>query len=157
MERAQARQSSLWESKIELGEKFFNEIIQHPVPLDMNTLTALKRCSLGLDLYLWLTYRTFALRAPQRITWRQCTVSLERTRPAQRTIAPFKSFGSRVLPGISDLDIRLTQDTRPAPRNGRNFAQRRSRGGRSVPTACFSFRQGCLAAAQSICRTPLRQ
>ena len=61
----------LWESKIELGEDFFNEIIQHPVPLDMNTLTALKRSSLGLDLYLWLTYRTFPLRAPQRITWRQ--------------------------------------------------------------------------------------
>ena len=37
----------------------------------MNTLTALKRCSLGLDLYLWLTYRTFSLRAPQRVTWRQ--------------------------------------------------------------------------------------
>ena len=61
----------LWESKIELGEDFFNEIIQHPVPLDMNTLTALKRSSLGLDLYLWLVYRTFPLRAPQRITWRQ--------------------------------------------------------------------------------------
>ena len=61
----------LWESKIELGEKFFQEIIQHPVPLDMNTLAALKRCSLGLDLYLWLTYRTFVLRAPQRLTWRQ--------------------------------------------------------------------------------------
>ena len=64
-------QPSLWDSKIELGEKFFNEIISHPVPLDMNTLKALKRCSLGLDLYLWLTYRTFALRAPQRLTWRQ--------------------------------------------------------------------------------------
>ena len=62
---------SLWESRIELGEKFFNEIINHPVPIDMNTLTALKRSSLGLDLYLWLVYRTFALRAPQRITWRQ--------------------------------------------------------------------------------------
>ena len=61
----------LWDSKIELGEKFFNEIINHPVPLDMNTLTALKRCSLGLDLYLWLVYRTFALRAPLRLTWRQ--------------------------------------------------------------------------------------
>ena len=61
----------LWESKIELGEDFFNEIIQHPVPLDMNTLTAVKRSSLGLDLYLWLVYRTFPLRAPQRITWRQ--------------------------------------------------------------------------------------
>ena len=43
---------SLWESKIELGEDLFNEIISHPVPLDMNTLTALKRSSLGLDLYL---------------------------------------------------------------------------------------------------------
>ena len=62
---------ALWDSKIRLGEDFFNEIIRHPVPLDMNTLTALKRCSLGLDLYLWLVYRTFALRAPQRLTWRQ--------------------------------------------------------------------------------------
>ena len=64
-------QPSLWESKIELGEDLFNEIIRHPVPIDMNTLTALKRCALGLDLYLWLVYRTFSLRAPQRITWRQ--------------------------------------------------------------------------------------
>ena len=64
-------QPSLWESKIELSEKFFNEIISHPVPLDMNTLMALKRSSLGLDLYLWLVYRTFTLRASQRLTWRQ--------------------------------------------------------------------------------------
>ena len=62
---------TLWDSKIELGEDFFNEIIRHPVPIDMNTLKALKRCSLGLDLYLWLTYRTFALTRPVRITWRQ--------------------------------------------------------------------------------------
>ena len=61
----------LWESKIELGEDLFYEIINHPVPLDMNTLTALKRSALGLDLYLWLVYRTFALRAPLRLTWRQ--------------------------------------------------------------------------------------
>ena len=66
-----AHQPSLWQSKIELGEDFFNEIINHPVPLDMNTLTALKRCALGLDLYLWLVYRTFALRAPLRLSWRQ--------------------------------------------------------------------------------------
>ena len=52
-----------------MGEKFFNEIVRHPVPIDMNTLAALKRSPLGLDLYLWLVYRTFALRAPQRLTW----------------------------------------------------------------------------------------
>ena len=61
----------LFDSKIRLGEDLFNEIINHPVPLDMNTLKALKRSTLGLDLYLWLNYRTFALRAPLRLTWRQ--------------------------------------------------------------------------------------
>ena len=60
---------SLWKSRIELGEKFFQEIIAHPVPLDMNTLKALKRSSLGLDLYLWLNYRTFTLKLPLRLSW----------------------------------------------------------------------------------------
>ena len=60
---------SLWDSKIELGEKFFNEVINRPVPLNMNALAALKRSSLGLDFYLWLVYLTFALRAPLRLSW----------------------------------------------------------------------------------------
>ena len=62
---------SLWDSKIHLGEAFFNEIINHPVPLDTNILTALKRSPLGLDLYLWLAYRTFSLKRPLRLSWRQ--------------------------------------------------------------------------------------
>ena len=62
----QPNNRTLWESKIELGEKFFEEVIRHPVPLDLNTLKSLKRSSLGLDLYLWLTYRTFALKRPLR-------------------------------------------------------------------------------------------
>ena len=60
---------SLWQSKIELSEKFFNEIISHPVPLDMNTLKALKRSPLGLDLYMWAVYRTFSLDGPKRLSW----------------------------------------------------------------------------------------
>ena len=62
---------TLWESKIRLGEEFFAEIISHPVPLDMNILKAVKRSSLGLDLYLWTTYRTFALTRPLRLSWAQ--------------------------------------------------------------------------------------
>ena len=61
---------TLWDSKIRLGEDFFNEILRHPVPLDMNILKALKRSSLGLDLYLWVAYRTFALQRPLRLSWR---------------------------------------------------------------------------------------
>ena len=96
---------SLWDSKIELGEKFFNEIINHPVPLDMNTLKALKRCSLGLDLYLWLNYRTFTLKRPVRITWRQ----LYRQFDANPTKTPdkqrIKFFRRKVLRELKKIKI----------------------------------------------------
>ena len=61
----------LWDSTIRLGEEFFNEIIAHPVPIDLHILKAVKRSPLGLDLYLWLTYRTFALKAPLCLSWKQ--------------------------------------------------------------------------------------
>ena len=61
----------LWQSNIELGEKFFNEIIRHAVPLDMNILKAIMRSSMGLDLYQWLNYRTFGIQQSIRLTWPQ--------------------------------------------------------------------------------------
>ena len=61
----------LWDSTIELGEKFFQEIIARPVPLDLHTLKALKRSPLGLDLYFWLVYRIFSLKAPLTLSWKQ--------------------------------------------------------------------------------------
>ena len=98
----------LWESKIELGEDFFNEIIQHPVPLDMNTLTALKRSSLGLDLYLWLVYRTFPLRAPQRITWRQVygQFGVDPTRASDRVTV--RNFQREVLRELKKITLAWT-------------------------------------------------
>ena len=67
----QSDEPSLWDSTIRLGEEFFNEIIAHPIPLDMNILKSLKRSPLGLDLYLWLTYRTFGLKRSLQLSWRQ--------------------------------------------------------------------------------------
>ncbi len=60
----------LWDSKIEIGEKFFQEIIRRPLPLDLNILKAVKRSTLGLDLYMWLTYRTFTLKKVTALRWR---------------------------------------------------------------------------------------
>ncbi len=69
----QPDQQTLWESRIRLGEAFFNEIVNHPVPLDMNILKKMRRSSLGLDLYMWLSYKTFSLyskgKDPEQITW----------------------------------------------------------------------------------------
>ena len=109
-------QPSLWDSKIELSEDFYNEIINHPMPLDMNTLTALKRCSLGLDLYLWLVYRTFSLRAQQRITWRQIyrQFGLHPSKSSdKRTVQNFRSQALRELKKIKLAWTGLNYSTAP--------------------------------------------
>ena len=109
-------EQTLWESKIELSEDFFNEIIRHPVPLDLNTLTALKRCSLGLDLYLWLAYRTFALRAPLPLSWRQVyrQFGLHPTKASdKRTVLNFRRKVLRELKKIKIAWLGLNYSTAP--------------------------------------------
>ena len=59
----------LWKSTVTLGNTFFNEIIDRPVPIDMRALKALKRSPLALDIYCWLTYRLSYLRKPTEIPW----------------------------------------------------------------------------------------
>ena len=95
----------LWDSKIRLGLDFFNEIIRQPVPLDMNTLAAIKRCSLGLDLYLWLTYRTFSLKRPLRLSWRQvyCQFGVDPSRASDKQAVKF--FRRRVLRELKKIKI----------------------------------------------------
>ena len=95
----------LWESKIRLGEDFFNEIIRRPVPIDMNTLQALKRCSLGLDLYLWLTYRIFALKRPQRFSWQQVyrQFGAEPAKASSKNIV--QMFRRKVLRELEKIEI----------------------------------------------------
>lgn len=51
-------QADLWDSSITLSEAFYREIIEHPVPLDVEILKALRRSPLALDIYSWLTYRS---------------------------------------------------------------------------------------------------
>jgi hypothetical protein len=67
-------QDTLWTSRIRLGEDLFKEIIENPVPLDMNILKTMRRSSLGLDLYMWLSYKTYALyaknKSPERLSWK---------------------------------------------------------------------------------------
>ena len=62
-------QTTLWESTVTLTQEFYDEIIAHPVPLDMRALAALKGSSLALDIYCWLTYRMSYLQRPTEIPW----------------------------------------------------------------------------------------
>ena len=94
----------LWgTSTIELGEKFFNEIIACPVPLDMTVLKAMRRSPLGLDLYLWLTYRLFGLTEPCKLTWRQLYRQFGSNPAAdKRTVDDFRKDVLRELEKLKD-------------------------------------------------------
>lgn len=61
----------LFNSTVQLGEDFFRMVTERPVPIDMRALRALKQSPLGLDLYMWLTYRVSYLKGEQAITWKQ--------------------------------------------------------------------------------------
>jgi hypothetical protein len=62
-------QSSLFRSEITLDADFFEEIIKSKVPLHLKAVAALKNNALGLDLYMWLTYRLSRLNKPTFIKW----------------------------------------------------------------------------------------
>lgn len=62
-------QAALWDSTLTLGERFFEEIIQRPVPIDLRALKALRRSPMALDIYCWLTYRMSYLKRPSVLPW----------------------------------------------------------------------------------------
>ena len=64
-------QAVFFKSKVKLGENFFNEIVNHPFPIDMRILREIKGSALGIDLYTTLTYRVSYLKEPTAISWRQ--------------------------------------------------------------------------------------
>ena len=117
-------QPVLWDSTIRLGEQFYEEIRQTAVPLDMHILRAIKRSALGIDIYLWLTYRMFTLKEPKRLTWPQLyrQFGANPGKTDKRTVDNFRTDFLRELRKIEkawpQLDCRVTPGAlllRPSP------------------------------------------
>ena len=62
-------QAALWRSTVTLSEQFYAEVVEHPIPVDMRAIKALKRSPLALDIYCWLTYRVSYAKRPSLIPW----------------------------------------------------------------------------------------
>jgi hypothetical protein len=62
-------QAPLGRSSVTLSKKFFEQLIEAPVPLDLRAIKALKRSPLSLDLYAWATRRVSYLKRSLRISW----------------------------------------------------------------------------------------
>ncbi len=103
---------TLWDSWLLLGERFYEAIVGAPIPLDVRALRELKSSPLALDLYAWLTYKTYQVSKtdrPQRVSWNQLLAQLgadysspkdfaKKARHALQRIRP-------VYPGLSLRDF----------------------------------------------------
>lgn len=103
-------QDTLWQSRIRLGEKLFQEIVAHPVPIDMRILKAMRRSSLGLDLYMWLSYKTFSLLngagpKSQRLSWQQLYTQFGKDPAAAADKTTVQNFRKDVLRELHKLKL----------------------------------------------------
>lgn len=63
------RQPTLWQDVVVLNEKFYKELLAHPVPLWEPALRQLSSNSPAIDIYVWLAYRLHSLNEPTHISW----------------------------------------------------------------------------------------
>lgn len=65
-----AHDANPWQSWLELSQPFYDECIDHAVPIEMDIIHKL-RSPLAIDIYIWLTYRYNSISKPTPVTWRQ--------------------------------------------------------------------------------------
>jgi hypothetical protein len=59
--------SSDFENVIVLSDDFYQEVLAHPVPNDLEAVKLLAAAPAVLDLYMWLSYRCFTAKGSDRI------------------------------------------------------------------------------------------
>lgn len=64
-----SEQPMLWRSSMIVSEGFYKECINHPVPLNLRAVDALKGSPMAIDIYVWLVYRLGFLSHPVTIPW----------------------------------------------------------------------------------------
>ena len=112
-------QGTLWESTLILGESFFTEALEHPVPIDIRALRALRRSPMALDIYCWLTYRMSYLRKPTLIPWfaleAQFGADYSRTRAFREAFLEHLKSVLVIYPGAKVEPLPDGLELRPSP------------------------------------------
>ena len=87
-------QSTLFIETAKLSELFFEQLKQHPVPLDENAIKLIANNSSAIDVYCWLAYRLHSLTWPKLVTWKALHAQFGRNSPQ---LSQFKYYFKQVL------------------------------------------------------------
>lgn len=92
----ESNQRRLWQSTIELGERYYASLAQHAVPLDERALAALAHNCMAMDLYCWLAQRLHRAhpQKPAFVDWQSLK---EQFGPDYQRMAEFKRVFRKYL------------------------------------------------------------
>ena len=115
----QPDQIDLWKSTLALNQRFYEEIVTRPVPVDMRVLKCLarERSPFAIDIYTWLTYRVSYLRKEVCIPWEALQLQFgggyRRTRDFKRAFSQKLKLVLSLYPRVSatptDAGLRLSR------------------------------------------------
>jgi hypothetical protein len=92
--RDDPEQRHLWPSQIILNQSFFEEIIDHGFPLDLDAIAGIKKSPLALDYYGWLAYRINTITHDAFIPWASLH---EQVGSSYSTVKDFKRYSKPAL------------------------------------------------------------
>ena len=70
-EEGNGRKSILWPGIVVLSQEYFQDLLEHAVPLDGRALRALTHSALAIDAYSFFARRLYVLKKPLKISWKQ--------------------------------------------------------------------------------------
>lgn len=102
----------VFNARVKLHPQLVEEILAHPVPLDLPTVRALAQTGpFALDMYMWLAQRLFYLRGPVDLTWEQLQAQFG------CDYATLKNFRAAFMRNLKPV-LRLYPGARVAPSPG---------------------------------------
>lgn len=120
-------QTTLWQSTLTLGEDFFQEITQRPVPIDMRAYRILRDSPMCLDIYTWLTYRMSYLRKRTVVPWEALEAQFGSNYQDPKNFrAAFRKHLKRVLAVYHEAQVAEVErgiELRPSPPHVRQLVE----------------------------------
>lgn len=69
-EPLELHEDMIWEARLTLSQKFYQQITESPISLDWRVIQCLSRSPLAIDVYTWASYRRSKAVAASLIPWR---------------------------------------------------------------------------------------
>ncbi|MCZ2134623.1 MAG: hypothetical protein LC098_04220 [Burkholderiales bacterium] len=98
----QGSDAGRWKSTVQLSQRFFDECIASPVPIDLRAYKALRASPLAMDIYTWLTYRmSYMTRRTRPIRWEALMGQFGSRFTGEGAVRDFKKSFLKALKAVS--------------------------------------------------------